>query len=189
MGGVLMALHWSLLGGSPVVLDIARAIVFIKFSGILFQLEVFMRTDAYALFVVATGCRNLWATKGAVARQLIRRPTDEDLAVLAAVRRWEIRWAHVYLLLYVPGIAWMIWYFGAFAVPALLTIVELALDAIESSGLVSLAGSAGVLALILSVGPMLYGLWGVARTLARLAAQILHPRTASIDEAASTSPS
>lgn len=175
LGTVLITLHWSLLGDSPLILDIARAIVFIKFSGILFQFEFFMRTDVYALFGVATGCRNLWATKGAVARQLIRRPTREDLAVLAAASRREIRWARVYLVLYFPGIAWMIWYFGAFAVPALLAVVELALDAIKSGGLLSLEGAGGALALILSIGPMLYGLWGVARAAARLAAQLLHP--------------
>lgn len=175
LGAVLIAMRWSLLGDSPLVVDIARAIVFIKFSGILFQLEVFMRTDVYALFVVATGCRNLWATKGAVARRLIRRPTQEDLAVLAAASRQEIRWARVYLLLYVPGVAWMIWYFAVLAVPALLAVVGLAFDAIAAGGLLSLGGAAGVLALILCIGPMVYGLWGVARSMARLAAQLMRP--------------
>src|SRR5262249_9909236 len=68
------------IAGAGVLLELGgfagplvRALVFMNLSAILFQLQVYMRTDLYALFVVATGCRNLWATKGAVARRLMHQ--------------------------------------------------------------------------------------------------------------------
>ncbi|TMM33359.1 MAG: hypothetical protein E6F99_24025 [Actinobacteria bacterium] len=114
------------IAGAGVLLELGgfagplvRAVVFVNLSAILFQLQVCMRTDLYALFVVVTGCRNLWATKGAVARRLIGRATPENRALLGTVGRREIAWARVYLVLYVLGVLWTAWYFTVFGVPAI----------------------------------------------------------------------
>ena len=138
----------------------------------MFQLEVFMRTDLYALFVVATGCRNLWGTKGAVARRAIGRATAADRALLETVDRREIRWAKAYLLLYVPGVLWTAWYFTVFVVPALRRLAAMSADAVVSHGPVSPLGLAGLLALAVTVASTGFVLWGVVRTTLRLVRQL-----------------
>jgi hypothetical protein len=153
-------------------LALVRTLVFLKVAGLVFQLQVFMRTDLYALFVVATGCRNLWATKGAVARRAIGIATTDDRALLATTDRREIGWARVYLLLYVPGVGWSAWYFAVFLVPAVLKIAAMSVHAVAAAGLVSVAGAAGALALLLTVTSMAFVVWGVARTAGRLVAGI-----------------
>ncbi len=161
-----------LLEAASVSNPLTRLLVFLKLAGIVFQFEIFMRTDVYALFVVATGCRNLWATKGAVARRAIGRATADDQTLLAAVGRREIRWARVYLLLYVPGVAWTCWYFAGFAVPAIRRLLAMSIAAIMESGPVSPVGAAGLVALVATVASTGYVLWGAARTVVRLAGQL-----------------
>lgn len=168
--GLLFAAEVALSPGLP--LSLVRALAFIKISGIAFQFEVFMRTDFYALFVVATGCRNLWGTKGAVARRAIRRATAEDLALLASVRPREISWAWLYLFLYLPGVAWSIWYFITFALPATIKLASMSASAIVSNGVLSLIGVAGVLALGITATTTVFILRGLVRTTTRLAREI-----------------
>jgi putative peptide zinc metalloprotease protein len=168
--GLLLAAEEALSPGLP--MSLVRALVFIKVSGIAFQFEVFMRTDFYALFVVATGCRNLWGTKGAVARRAIRRATAEDLDLLASVHPREILWARLYLLLYVPGVAWTMWYFITFALPATIKLASMSVGAIASHGVVSPLGAAGLLALAITATTTVFILRGLHRTITRLARTI-----------------
>jgi hypothetical protein len=172
--GVLVLAEATLLPGALVPL--ARALIFLKVAGIVFQLQVFMRTDLYALFVVATGCRNLWGTKGAVARRFIRRATPDDLTLLANAGRREIRWATFYLFLYVPGVAWTAWYVSTFAVPAVRRVLVMSADAITGHGLLSPLGAAGALALGVTVASAAFVLWGIARTAGHLAVRLRRPQ-------------
>ena len=168
--GLLVAAELALPPGLP--LSLVRALALIKISGIAFQFEVFMRTDFYALFVVATGCRNLWGTKGAVARRAIRRASAEDLTLLASVHPREIRWAWLYLFLYVPGVAWTVWYFVTFALPATIRLATMSVHAISDHGPLSLLGLAGLLALAITATTTAFILRGLARTTVRLARNI-----------------
>ncbi|MFD0575855.1 hypothetical protein [Dactylosporangium darangshiense] len=59
----------------PVVVRLLRALVLLQVTALVAQLLVFMRTDVYALLVNATGCKTLWATKGALLRRYLRRAT------------------------------------------------------------------------------------------------------------------
>lgn len=163
---LLLAIELTMTAGLP--LSLVRALAFIKIAGIAFQFEVFMRTDFYALFVVATGCRNLWGAKGAVARRAIRRATPEDVALLASVSPREIRWAWLYLFLYVPGVAWTVWYFATFAWPATIRLAGLSLHAIGSQGVLSPLGLAGVVALLITAVSTGFILRGLVRTITRL---------------------
>jgi hypothetical protein len=177
--GLLLAAEAALSPGLP--MSLVRALVFIKVSGIAFQFEVFMRTDFYALFVVATGCRNLWGTKGAVARRAIHRASAEDLDLLASVHPREIRWARLYLLLYLPGVAWTVWYFVTFALPATIKLASMSIGAIASHGVVSLLGAAGLLALAITATTSVFILRGLARSVTRLARTIAaHDSSATI---------
>jgi hypothetical protein len=153
MGALLVLCALPLRSADPLLLDVLQAVIFVKFTAILFQAEVFMRTDLYAILAVTTGCRNLWASKGAVARRMLGRATDEDLAHLATVSDTETRWARAYLVLYVPGVAWATWYFAAFALPALGKILQMSVLAVVDNGLLTLAGAAGAVAAVLAVVP------------------------------------
>jgi len=140
-----------------------------------------MRTDVYALFALATRSRNLWATKGAVARRLLRRATPADrelLELLAASGSREVRWATVYLALDVPGIAWATWYLVAYGVPSIARIAQLSVGAVGADGLLSLSGVGGVLALALRFGPLGWTMWGVARNAARVGRTVRRPAPA-----------
>jgi putative peptide zinc metalloprotease protein len=167
----LLASPWR--PADPLTVDLLRAVVFAKFSGIIFQAEVFMRTDLYAMISVSSGCRNLWATKGAVARRLIRRPTAEDIAHLDSVSRAEIRWGAAYLALYVPGVAGATWYFVTFAVPALAQIVTMSVSAVADNGPLTLVGAAGALAVVLAVVPTGLVLFHAGRSGLRVLGRVL----------------
>ncbi|MGF1645800.1 MAG: hypothetical protein ACFCVF_02600, partial [Kineosporiaceae bacterium] len=152
-GGLLVLLAGPLQDAHPLIVDVVRAVVFTRLVGIAFQAAAFMRTDLYAILAVASGCRNLWATKGAVARRLIGRATADDVTHLESVSRAEIRWGTAYLVLYVPGIVAGTWYFAAFALPALWAILLMATGAVAQHGLLSLLGAAGAVATVLAVVP------------------------------------
>jgi len=152
-----------------------RAIVFLNATAIAYQFLIFLRTDVYALFLLASGCRNLWGTKGALARRAVRRDTEDDRALLSTVGAREIRWARAYLCLYVPGALFTGWYFVVFAVPAFGRLLISAWDAVRDHGLLSVSGGAGALAFALTAASTGYVLYGVARTALRLTRR--HPPT------------
>jgi hypothetical protein len=172
--GLLDLLELTVLRDAPpIVLQLTRAVVFLNIGAIVFQFLIFLRTDVYALFVVATGCKNLWATKGAVARRAIRRATPDDMTLLNTVGQREIVWAKVFLWLYMPGMLWSAWYFLVYGIPALVKILATSLTAATTQGLTSPAGGAGVLAFALTAASTAYLLWGLVRTIFRLGRQIL----------------
>ena len=166
--GVLALLELTGLdGASPLAAHLIREVVFLNISAIAFQFLIFLRTDVYALFVLATGCKHLWDTKGAISRQAVSRATAEDLALLEAVGHREIFWAKIFLCLYAPGVLFTTWYFVGYALPALRKITTTALHAAISSP-VSISGAAGAIAFALTVASTSYVLWGLTRTLSRI---------------------
>ncbi|MCP2329670.1 hypothetical protein HDA40_008177 [Hamadaea flava] len=150
-----------------------RALLFLKATGIVVQLQVYMRTDVYALFVVATRCRNLWDTKGALARRSIGRATAADLTLLASVGRRDIVCGRIYLLLYFPGVAWTVWYFSAYGVPSTYRIATMAVHAVRDAGVLSASGAAGVAALCLMAVTTTILLRGLVRAAMQLVRQIV----------------
>jgi len=158
---VVVQVWWGdALGDSATA--VARAIVMINVGAIIAQSAVYLRTDFYAILLVISGSRNLWALKGAVARQLIRRPTPDDLTLIESSRPSEIRWARCYLALYLPGIAVATWFYLRFTLRATLKLIRMAWSLITHSGL-SLTGVAAAIALLLIVVPTSLGLLGAAR--------------------------
>ena len=81
----------------------------------------------------------------------------------------------LYLLLYVPGVAWATWYLVAFGLPSIARIAELSLAAITDDGLLSIAGIGGAASLLLCFGPLGWTLFGVGRNAVRGARQLLRP--------------
>jgi putative peptide zinc metalloprotease protein len=177
-GLVLLLLAGPWQNTHPLLIDIARAVVLTKLAGIFFQAEVFMRTDIYAILASVTGCHNLWVTKNAVARRLIRRATPQDLIHLASVTSREIRCASVYLALYIPGVAWATWYLVTFALPALWALLAMSITAVTLHGITHPLGIAGALSAALVVIPTTAVLTGAIRSTTR-GLQTLHPPSKS----------
>jgi hypothetical protein len=123
-----------------------------------------MRTDVYALLVNATGCKTLWATKGALLRRYLRRATPADEEHLAGTGAGEIAWARRYLWLYVPGIALALGYLATFALPGMVYLIRLCIAPIRAGGLGTAAAWAGLAALLIAVVPSLLALLGAARS-------------------------
>jgi putative peptide zinc metalloprotease protein len=170
--GILTILELTGLDrASPLVAHLVREAVFLKITAIAFQFLIFMRTDMYALFVLATGCKNLWSTKGAVSRRAVSRATAEDLTLLEAVGHTEVFWAKIFLCLYAPGVLFAAWYSVVYALPGVRKITITALHAAISSP-VSLTGAAGAIALALTAASTGYVLCGLARTLSKAGRQL-----------------
>lgn len=96
--GAQLAAHEGLWSPPPLLLRLLGAWAFIQVATMLWQCMVFLRTDLYALLVVATGCRNLWHVKTLLLRQAFGRLTPDQTEELAtadprdvAVGRW-FRW-------------------------------------------------------------------------------------------------
>jgi len=170
--GVLAVVELTLPAGPASVAHLIRAGVLLNISAIAFQFLIFLRTDVYALFVLATGSKHLWATKGAIARQAIGRATAEDRELLGSVSRRETGWARVFLCLYLPGVVLTAWYFAVFALPAIRKLVSMSVTAAFSGGAPAAARVAGGIALLVTTASSGYILWGLARTLIRVVRQL-----------------
>ncbi|SCG40067.1 hypothetical protein [Micromonospora coxensis] len=152
----------------PTVVQLLRTLVLVQISGILIQTWIFMRTDLYALFAAATSSRNLWVLKGAVLRRWLRRDTAADRATLSDATARELRWAKLFVCLYVPGLVYALGYLAYFGIPGSLRILGMAIGAIRDPGLTTLAGWSGVAALVFVFLPASLALGGAARSGLRL---------------------
>jgi putative peptide zinc metalloprotease protein len=162
---IVLTLEATLAGHvSPIVARLLRAMVLLQFTGIVTQAMIFMRTDVYALLVNATGCRTLWATKGALLRRYLRRATPADERHLADTRAAELTWARRYLWLYVPGTAVALAYLVYFVLPAMVRVLDLCLRPIRAHGLTTVAAWEGALALLIAFLPTALTLFGAARS-------------------------
>ena len=165
---ILLVLQ-EFLGHDPLV----RLAVFLKIGGIVGQTAVYMRTDFYALFLVLTNSKNLWELKGAVFRRLIRRDNPRDLELIAAATSRELFWARVYLLLYIPGVTIAFSYYFGFTLRTTIQVIGLALSAVPTGGLAAIGG---VIALLVILVPMGFGLTGAARSAVAAIRRASHTR-------------
>jgi hypothetical protein len=110
------------------VLRLLAAWAFVLIASMLWQLMVFLRTDLYALLVVATGCRNLWRIKTLLLRRALHRLSPAEAEELAAASPRDIslgRWFRwVWLGGFVLVAAWAL----VFWLPVQLRILEWAVD-------------------------------------------------------------
>ncbi|GAA3456569.1 hypothetical protein GCM10018962_84030 [Dactylosporangium matsuzakiense] len=145
------------------VVRLLRALIVLQFTALVAQAMVFVRTDIYALLVNATGCKTLWATKGALLRRYLRRAGPDDRRQLAEADPREVVWARRYLWLYVPGTAVALYYLGMFVLPALPHLVGLCIAPIRADGLTTLAAWEGLAALAVAALPSALAIAGAVR--------------------------
>jgi putative peptide zinc metalloprotease protein len=162
---IVLALEATVAGHlSPLAVRLLRVMVLLQFTGLVTQTMIFIRTDVYALLVNATGCKTLWATKGALLRRYLRRTTPADERHLADTSAAELTWARRYLWLYVPGIAVSLTYLAYFALPAMFRVLDLCLTPIRAHGLTTVAAWEGAVALLIAFLPSVLTLFGAARS-------------------------
>lgn len=162
---VALLLQATLAGQlSPITVQLLRALVLLQFTALIAQAMVFMRTDVYALLVNATGCKTLWATKGALLRRYLHRAGPADERQLADADPREVAWARRYLWLYVPGIAVALFYLVQFVLPGLPHLISLCVAPIRADGLTTLAAWEGLAALAIAVIPSALAIFGAVRS-------------------------
>jgi hypothetical protein len=97
------------------ILRLLGAWAFVQLATMLWQCMVFLRTDLYALLVVATGCRNLWRVKSLLLRRALGRLTADEADELTAASPRDIslgRWFRwVWLGGFVLVAAWSLVFF------------------------------------------------------------------------------
>jgi putative peptide zinc metalloprotease protein len=162
-----------------------RLLVLLQFTALLAQAMVFVRTDVYALLVNATGCKTLWATKGALLRRYLRRASPDDERQLTDADPREVVWARRYLWLYVPGTAIALYYLARFVLPSVPHLVGLCVAPIRADGLRTLAAWGGLAALTVAVVPSSLALLGAARGGWRVLTTAVRRRRSITSEASS----
>jgi putative peptide zinc metalloprotease protein len=172
VGLLVLAELTVLRGASPWLVHLARTIVFLNVGAVAPQFLIFLRTDIYALFVLATGSRNIWGAKSALLRGLVRRDTAADRALLTGLGPREVRWAKVFLALYVPGVLLVTWYAVVFLIPAVARLVRIALHGLVDHGIASLTGGAAAASLAITAASTIFIGYGLARNVSRLVRRV-----------------
>lgn len=134
MLAALLLLHATGLADGRVMELAVGVTVLGLLAGIGFQLQVYMRTDGYALLTTAFGCRNLSGIASARLRQVVRRSSDGDEAVLEHAHANDRKALPVYLAAISIGVAWSIWFFFAVGLPALASTIDFVVGASTKGG-------------------------------------------------------
>jgi hypothetical protein len=100
-----------------IVRDLLGATTFLVLAGLIWQSMVFLRTDLYAVLLVATGCRDLWRTKTLLLRRAFGRLTAAQRAELATASPRDLRVARWFRWVWLGGHAVVAWWFLTFSLP------------------------------------------------------------------------
>jgi hypothetical protein len=92
------------------------------------QCMIFLRTDLYAVFVNATGCRNLWRIKTLLLRRAFGRLTPAQAGELAEAHPADVRVGRWFRWLWLAGFVIVAAWFYAFLVPVFTTMATWAAD-------------------------------------------------------------
>jgi hypothetical protein len=100
---------------SPFAARLVAALAFAEVSAIAWQCLLFLRTDLYALLVVATGCHNLWRAKTLSLRRALRILTPAQAGEVATMHSRDLAVAAWFRWLWLAGFpaagAWFAWFY------------------------------------------------------------------------------
>jgi molybdopterin/thiamine biosynthesis adenylyltransferase len=99
------------------IVRFAAALVFLDVLGLGFQFLVFLRTDLYAVLVVAFGCRDLTRVNQLRLRQALWGLSPAQEAELADAHPTDVRVARWFSPLYLVGVAGLVYAFFVWFLP------------------------------------------------------------------------
>jgi hypothetical protein len=102
----------------PGLIRFLALMVFTQLARIIFQTLAYLRTDMYLVMATATGCRNLHQVTRLSLKRLIRKLKPDETTILRDADAKDLRIARWYRLLYLAGLAWMIWFAYYFLLPS-----------------------------------------------------------------------
>ncbi|MGQ0536182.1 MAG: radical SAM/SPASM domain-containing protein [Methanobacteriota archaeon] len=122
--------------GSPTVVGLAKLAALLCFLQILTQFFLHLRMDVYYMVAHGLDCRNLYGDAQAWLRKRLSRvvPRWRKLREPVVAPR-EMRWVRLYGLLHFVGLAFLLTYFGFFALPALVRAYGFALGTLADAAL------------------------------------------------------
>ncbi|GAA1037693.1 hypothetical protein GCM10009557_51770 [Virgisporangium ochraceum] len=148
--GALAAAGAGLWAPSPWVLALVRGLLLAKLLTVGWQAMVFLRTDLYAVLVIATGTLNLWRVKTLLLRRALRRLDAEGRADLDRANPRDLAVGAWFRWVWLAGFAVAAAYLVGFYVPAAAVVVRYVLDGLAAGpGAPSFWYAAVVAALVL----------------------------------------
>jgi hypothetical protein len=117
--------HWS----APELVASALALcAFVLVFRIGWQCMIFLRTDLYAVLLVATGCRNLWRVKSLLLRRAFGRLTPAHADELAAADPTDVRVGRWFRWVWLAGFLGVTGWSLLFLAPVIATALAWAAD-------------------------------------------------------------
>ncbi|HEY7595278.1 MAG TPA: hypothetical protein VH969_19160 [Actinophytocola sp.] len=144
----------QLISADEFVDRVTAALVAVEISGILFQFLVFLRTDLYAVLVMLFGCRDLWRVNTLELRRMFGRLDEPQAAELAKAHPRDRRVANWFRWLSIAGFAAAAWYFVAFVVPALWTLLGWITESLSTAAPTTGRFWQSVIFAVLALAPM-----------------------------------
>jgi putative peptide zinc metalloprotease protein len=123
-----VAVRWVWMVGlwnpPPELLHICAALAVVKLFTLMFQGWVFLRTDLYVVMITALGTRNLNRVMRLRMKVLLERASEQERRELAEAHPRDIAVSRWYLLVYLAGLAWAVWFFKAWFYPSSFVVIS-----------------------------------------------------------------
>jgi putative peptide zinc metalloprotease protein len=123
---------WWRLGDSAG--RILAALTFVQIAALISQFWIFVRTDAYAVLITATGCVNLFRVNQLMVRRALRISTAEQERELRESHARDRAVARWYRWIYLAGLGTAAWFFVAYFAPATIRLAVWIVSSIAHAG-------------------------------------------------------
>jgi hypothetical protein len=122
---VAVRVAWSaeLLDLPPALIRILGVLVTLNVFSIMFQCLVFLRTDLYAVMITALGLRNLDRVTRLRLKAVLHIARPAELTELAAAHPRDVAASRWYVLCYLLGLLWAVWFFKEWFYPWTFVVV------------------------------------------------------------------
>jgi putative peptide zinc metalloprotease protein len=109
---------------APELLRICGALAVTKLFTLMFQGWVFLRTDLYVVMITALGTRNLNRVIRLRLKALAGLASERDHRELAGAHPRDIAVSRWYLLVYLAGLLWAVWFFKVWFYPSSFVVIS-----------------------------------------------------------------
>ena len=108
----------------PSLLRFAATLTYVVVAVMAWQCLIFLRTDLYAVLVIATGCRNLWRVKTLLLRRALGLLRQPEQAELAAANDRDIRVGSWFRWVWLAGLGLAVAWYWMFYLPVLVGVIR-----------------------------------------------------------------